>query len=288
MRRRRGRRRRRRDAVAAAPGARSARGVSRRGRAADPRSHRPGSMRRARLRRLRCRAVSPRTVCFAASSRRGPRARASICGWSRSLQRRQRRDDRQRRTARASSRGRATTLAASTPRAGSRWKPMIRRERRWPLSVPPVGALDLSPRDAVGHGCAGAARRHRLDHARPARDSSARPSPSSWATRSCSGRACSRSGGPPASPRSRSTPRHSPTARCSTSRRGACASTPCSPAGRVRAPSRSASWSRVGRERELFLNLAVVRDKHLLLEALGERLGRWAGLERDGDAGRDG
>jgi hypothetical protein len=36
------------------------------------------------------------------------------------------------------------------------------------------------------------------------------------------------------------------------------------------------------RERELFLNLAVVRDKHLLLEALGERLER-AGLARRGD-----
>ena len=37
------------------------------------------------------------------------------------------------------------------------------------------------------------------------------------------------------------------------------------------------------RERELFLNLAVVRDKHRLLELLGERLEQ-AGLERDGDA----
>jgi hypothetical protein len=36
------------------------------------------------------------------------------------------------------------------------------------------------------------------------------------------------------------------------------------------------------RERELFLNLAVVRDKHLLLEALGERLER-AGLTRQGE-----
>jgi hypothetical protein len=36
------------------------------------------------------------------------------------------------------------------------------------------------------------------------------------------------------------------------------------------------------RERELFLNLAVVRDKHLLLEALGERL-EATGLERSGD-----
>lgn len=36
-----------------------------------------------------------------------------------------------------------------------------------------------------------------------------------------------------------------------------------------------------GRERELFLNLAVVRDKHVLLEALGERL-EAAGLERRG------
>ena len=36
------------------------------------------------------------------------------------------------------------------------------------------------------------------------------------------------------------------------------------------------------RERELFLNLAVVRDKHTLLEVLGERLER-AGLERRGD-----
>jgi hypothetical protein len=37
-----------------------------------------------------------------------------------------------------------------------------------------------------------------------------------------------------------------------------------------------------GRERELFLNLAVVRDKHLLLSALGERL-EHAGLERRGE-----
>ena len=36
------------------------------------------------------------------------------------------------------------------------------------------------------------------------------------------------------------------------------------------------------RERELFLNLAVVRDKHLLLEALGERL-EHAGLARRGE-----
>jgi hypothetical protein len=36
------------------------------------------------------------------------------------------------------------------------------------------------------------------------------------------------------------------------------------------------------RERELFLNLAVVRDKHLLLEALGARL-EHAGLARRGD-----
>jgi hypothetical protein len=36
------------------------------------------------------------------------------------------------------------------------------------------------------------------------------------------------------------------------------------------------------RERELFLNLAVVRDKHALLEVLGERLER-AGLERRGE-----
>ena len=36
------------------------------------------------------------------------------------------------------------------------------------------------------------------------------------------------------------------------------------------------------RERELFLNLAVVRDKHRLLETLGERLAK-AGLSRDGD-----
>ena len=35
------------------------------------------------------------------------------------------------------------------------------------------------------------------------------------------------------------------------------------------------------RERELFLNLAVVKDKHLLLELLGERLEQ-AGLERRG------
>ncbi|HVR28534.1 MAG TPA: hypothetical protein VMS86_03275 [Thermoanaerobaculia bacterium] len=38
-----------------------------------------------------------------------------------------------------------------------------------------------------------------------------------------------------------------------------------------------------GRERELFLNLAVVKDKHRLLEVVGERLER-AGLRRD-DAG---
>jgi hypothetical protein len=37
-----------------------------------------------------------------------------------------------------------------------------------------------------------------------------------------------------------------------------------------------------GRERELFLNLAVVRDKHRLLEVLGERLAA-AGLRRDGE-----
>jgi hypothetical protein len=37
-----------------------------------------------------------------------------------------------------------------------------------------------------------------------------------------------------------------------------------------------------GRERELFLNLAVVRDKHRLLELLGERLER-AGLRRSGE-----
>jgi hypothetical protein len=37
-----------------------------------------------------------------------------------------------------------------------------------------------------------------------------------------------------------------------------------------------------GRERELFLNLAVVRDKHALLELLGGGLER-AGLERRGD-----
>ena len=36
-----------------------------------------------------------------------------------------------------------------------------------------------------------------------------------------------------------------------------------------------------GRERELFLNLAVVRDKHALLEVLGERL-EAAGLQRTG------
>jgi hypothetical protein len=36
------------------------------------------------------------------------------------------------------------------------------------------------------------------------------------------------------------------------------------------------------RERELFLNLAVVKDKHRLVELLGERLER-AGLERSGD-----
>jgi hypothetical protein len=37
------------------------------------------------------------------------------------------------------------------------------------------------------------------------------------------------------------------------------------------------------RERELFLNLAVVKDKHRLLEVLGERL-EGAGLVRDGEA----
>jgi hypothetical protein len=37
-----------------------------------------------------------------------------------------------------------------------------------------------------------------------------------------------------------------------------------------------------GNEREIFLNLAVVRDKHRLLEVLGERLGA-AGLQSRGD-----